>query len=212
MVKKFSKNKAQEKQADPELRNKNDNHDNKQDLQEEDSEEMLITNDDDENSENNGEQKESDLIESPLDDYLRKVAELQDKYIRLSAEFDNYRKRTLKEKSDLIQSAGSDFLLKILPVIDNFERALNILDEAKDMEAVKKGIHLIYNHFKDFLHQQGLREIEALNKKFDLDVHEAVGKTPAPEENLKGKIVDVIEKGYSLKDKVVRYSKVIIGE
>jgi molecular chaperone GrpE len=151
-------------------------------------------------------------IETLLGESLNKLADLQDRYMRLSAEFDNYRKRTLKEKSDLIQSAGSDFLLKILPVMDNFERALKILDEASDMDAVKEGIHLIYNNFKDFLNQQGLREIEALNKDFDLDVHEAVGKTPASDENMKGKIVDVVQKGYSLKDKVIRYSKVIIGE
>ncbi len=203
MVKKSSKKTAQE---NPELEN------NKQQFPDENTEDIHDPNEEQGNPENNGEQEESISIESLLDESSRKVAELQDKYIRLSAEFDNYRKRTLKEKTDLIQFAGNDFLVKTLPVMDNFERALNMLDDAKDMEAVKKGIYLIYNNFKDFLHQQGLREIEALNKDFDLDVHEAVGKTPVSKENLKGKIVDVIEKGYSLKDKIIRYSKVIIGE
>jgi molecular chaperone GrpE len=141
-----------------------------------------------------------------------RAREWQDKYIRLSAEFDNYRKRTLKEKSDLIKFANEDLLKKILTVIDDFERGLQIIDKSEDIDALRTGIHLIYNKFSDFVKQNGIKEIEALNQTFDLDFHEAMTKIPAPSEELKGKVVDVIEKGYILGDKVIRYSKVVVGE
>ncbi len=140
-----------------------------------------------------------------------KLAEWQDKYLRLSAEFDNYRKRTLKEKVDLIKTASADIMLKILPVIDDFERAIGYFDN-NNPDAANNGIILIYDKLRDILAQQGLKEIEALNKEFDTDIHEAVTKVPAPEENLKGKVVDVIQKGYFLYDKVIRYAKVVVGE
>jgi molecular chaperone GrpE len=141
-----------------------------------------------------------------------KLDELNDKYLRLAAEYDNYRKRTLKEKMELTKSAGADILVNILPVIDDFERALGHLDQAKDMEAVKSGIDLIYVKFSDFLKQRGVKEIEAKEKEFDTDLHEAITKIPAPSEELKGKVVDVVEKGYYLYDKVIRFSKVVVGE
>jgi len=141
-----------------------------------------------------------------------KAREWQDKYIRLSAEFDNYRKRTLKEKADLLKYANEELLKKILPVIDDFERGIQIIDKSEDIVALKTGIHLIYNKFSDFIKQNGIKEIEALNQPFDLDHHEAMTKIPAPSEDLKGKVVDVIEKGYMLGDKVIRYSKVVVGE
>ena len=137
---------------------------------------------------------------------------LNDKYLRLSAEFDNYRKRTLKEKSDMLKSAGENVLIKILPVIDNFERALNSIETSNDKKAVKEGVQLIYSNFKDFLKQQGVAEIEAMHQEFDTDLHEALTKIPAQDKKLKGKIVDIIEKGYKLNDKVIRFSKVVVGE
>jgi molecular chaperone GrpE len=140
-----------------------------------------------------------------------KVLELQDKYLRLSAEFDNYRKRTLKEKTELIKTAGDELLKKILPVLDNFERALKAMDQSTDVGAVKDGVVLIYNQFKDFIQQQGIKEIPALNEPFSIDLHEAVTTMPASSEELKGKVVDVIEKGYTLHDKVIRYAKVVVG-
>lgn len=140
------------------------------------------------------------------------LKEMQDKYIRLSAEFDNYRKRTLKEKMDLTKYAGEDLLKDILPVIDDFERGMNNVKEGSDIEAIKQGMELIQNKFKNFISQKGLKEIEALNQEFNMDLHEAITKIPAPEEKLKGKIVDVIEKGYYLNDKVIRFAKVVIGE
>ncbi len=140
------------------------------------------------------------------------IQELQDKYVRLSAEFDNYRKRTLKEKMDLIKLANEDILLKLLPVMDDFERALQTMNEATDCKAMKEGVDLIHNKFTEFLSSNGIKEISAMNKEFDTDLHEAVTKVPAPSKKMKGKVVDVIEKGYFLHDKVIRYSKVVIGE
>ena len=142
----------------------------------------------------------------------KKVEEMNDKYVRLSAEFDNYRKRTLKEKIELTKSAGAPIILSLLPVIDDFQRALEHLDEAKDMKAMKEGIILIYNKFNDFLSQQGVAEIETNGVEFDTDHHEAITKIPAPSEDLKGKVIDCVEKGYTLNDKVIRFSKVVVGE
>lgn len=141
-----------------------------------------------------------------------KLSEMNDKYLRLAAEYDNYRKRTLKEKMDLTKSAGEDILVNILPVMDDFERGLDSIDKAKDIKAVKEGVQLIYNKFSEFLKQRGIKEIEAKEKDFDTDMHEAITKIPAPTEELKGKVVDVIEKGYYLNEKVIRFSKVVIGE
>jgi len=141
-----------------------------------------------------------------------KLSEIQDKYIRLSAEFDNYRKRTLKEKIDLTKSAGESILVNLLPVMDDFDRAMKVMESVTDCKSMKEGIDLIYTKFQDFFKQNGVREIEATNLDFDTDLHEAVTKIAAPEEKLKGKVVDVIQKGYFLNDKVMRYSKVVIGE
>ncbi len=142
----------------------------------------------------------------------KELQEQKDKYLRLSADFDNFRKRTLREKIDMTLQAGENIYVKILPVLDDLERAMKSIEEAKDLEAVKKGILLINNKFKEYLNRQGVREIDTMHKKFDTDVHEAVTKIPAKDKKLKGKVVDIIEKGYYLNDKVIRYSKVIIGE
>ncbi len=150
-------------------------------------------------------EKKEQLLEEELN-------ELRDKYVRLSAEFDNYRTRTLKEKMELTKSAGESILLNIIPVVDDFERGMETMDKASDIDAVKEGIHLIYNKFKDFLKQSGVKEIEARDKEFDTDEHDAVTKIPAPTEKQKGKVVDVIEKGYKLNDRVIRFSKVVVGE
>ena len=148
-----------------------------------------------------------------------KISELQDaldkkddQHLRLQAEFDNYRRRTLKEKMELTKSAGESLLLNLLPVMDDFERALQSMEEAEDAEAVKEGINLIYKRFGEFLKQNGIKEIEAKEQEFDTDVHEAITKIPAPSEELKGKVVDVIQKGYYLNEKVIRFSKVVVGE
>ncbi len=145
-------------------------------------------------------------------DLQKKYDELNDRYLRLMAEFDNYRKRTLKEKMDLTKYAEEDVIKGILPVVDNMERAIKSLESATDINAVKEGIDLIYKKFQEFLEKRGIKEIEALNKELDTDLHEAVTKFAAPSEDLKGKIIDVIEKGYYLHDKVIRYAKVVVGE
>ena len=140
------------------------------------------------------------------------IAEMQDKHLRLQAEFDNYRKRTLKEKMELIKSGGESVLTSLLPVIDDFERALASISKAEDDDPVKQGVVLILKKFEDFLKQNGIKEIEAKGKDFDTDQQEAITKIPAPSEDLKGKVVDVIQKGYLLNDKVIRFAKVVIGE
>jgi len=141
-----------------------------------------------------------------------KLAEMQDKYLRLSAEFDNYRKRTLREKMDIAKYAGEDILIKVLPFMDDFERALKHMESTTDCVALKEGIDLIYAKFDDFLKQYGVKEIESLNSSFNVDLHEAVAQVPVEEETKKGKVVDVILKGYYLQDKVIRHSKVVVGD
>lgn len=164
-------------------------------------------------SDNKAEAETENVAEdSAQEDFQAKYNELNDRYLRLMAEFDNYRKRTLKEKMDLTKYAEEDVLKGILQVVDNMERAIKSMETAQDMEAVKEGINLIYKKFQSFLESRGLKEVEAMGKELDTDLHEAVTKFAAPTEELKGKIMDVIEKGYYLHDKVIRYAKVVIGE
>ena len=141
-----------------------------------------------------------------------KLAEMQDRYLRLSAEFDNYRKRTLREKIELSKHAGENILMNIIPVMDDFERALKAMDTSGDSVALKAGIDLIYNKFRDFLVQNGIKEIEALDIDFNVDLHDAVSQVPVEDESKKGKVVEVVQKGYYLHDKVLRHSKVVVGE
>jgi molecular chaperone GrpE len=155
---------------------------------------------------------ESDKVVAEERTAEEKLAEMQDKYIRLSAEFDNYRKRTLREKIELSKYGGENLLMKILPVMDDFERAMAHMDTATDCAAVKNGIDLIFGKFIEFLKQNGVYEIESMNCDFNVDLHDAVAKTPVQEEDKKGKVVDVIQKGYYMQDKVIRHSKVVIGE
>lgn len=142
----------------------------------------------------------------------KQVVELNDKHLRLVAEYDNYRRRTLKEKMDLSKSAGEKIFSGMLPVVDDFERALQHLEVASDLEAVKEGINLIYNKFLAYLSRHGVQVMETREVAFDADMHEAVTKIPAPSEDLKGKILDCVEKGYLLDDKVIRFPKVVVGE
>ncbi len=160
----------------------------------------------------NNDSQETEQLESSLEICGQKLNDSQDKYLRLSAEFDNYRKRTLKEKSDLLKSAGEDTIVRILPVLDDFERAMAAMQTSKDIEAVKDGINLIYNKLKETLSQLGIKEIESLNLDFNTDLHEAITKIPAPQDDLRGKVVDVVQKGYYLNDKILRFAKVVIGE
>lgn len=140
------------------------------------------------------------------------LANINDKYLRLSAEFDNYRKRTLREKMELTKSAGESVMRNVLPLIDDVERALLSVEQGMDLEATKEGVKLIYNKFKDFAVQNGIKEIEAMGQVFNTDLHEAITKIPAPSEDLKGKVLDIVQKGYYLNDKVIRFAKVVVGE
>ena len=141
-----------------------------------------------------------------------KLKEQHDKYLRLAAEFDNYRKRTMKERIELTQYVSTELITRILPVIDDFERAIDSMRSTQDIDVVRQGIELIYNKFKDYLNQQGVKEIDALNQEFNTDYHDAVTKFPVQENELKGKVIEVVHKGYTLNDKVIRYSKVVVGE
>lgn len=140
------------------------------------------------------------------------LQEARDRYLRLSAEFDNYRKRTMKEKVEMTKFAGEAIFLKMLPILDDLDRAIGQVQQASDLEAIKQGMTLINNKFKEYLDNQGISEIDAMHQEFDTDLHEAVTKIPAPDKKLKGRVVDVIEKGYLLNEKVIRYAKVVIGE
>ena len=159
-----------------------------------------------------GDASSADKVVNEIKIAEEKLAEMQDKYIRLSAEFDNYRKRTLREKIELSKYASEDILRKIMPIMDDFERALVHMETTTDSAAMKDGIDLIYNKFSEFLKQNGIREIESLNSSFDVDLHDAVAKVPVQEDEKKGKVVDVVQKGYYLQDKVLRHSKVVVGE
>lgn len=140
-----------------------------------------------------------------------RAAAAEDKYLRLAAEFDNYRRRTSKEKLDLVKSAGEDILKGILPVLDDCERAIEQLEKTEASTFEKEGTGLIYNKLKSYLKSCGLEEIEVKGKEFDTDTAEAVAQIPAPEPDLKGKVVDVVQKGYALGGKVIRFAKVVIG-
>lgn len=138
--------------------------------------------------------------------------EWKDKYMRLSAEFDNYRKRTLKEKLEIINAGGEDVIKSLLPVLDDMDRALSAMQTSEDIDAVRQGIELISHKLRETLKGRGLAEIECVGKELDTDLHEAVAKIPSRNADDKGKIVDVAQKGYSLKEKVIRHAKVVVGE
>lgn len=155
---------------------------------------------------------ESDSLSIELDELKAKYAELSNSHLRLMAEFDNFRKRTLKEKSDLLKYGGESTLVRVLPIIDDFERAMSALGNASEIQPVVEGIELIYNKFSEFLKQNSVTAIETENAVFDTEFHEAITTIPAPSEELKGKIIDCVQKGYVLNDKVIRFAKVVVGE
>ncbi|MBK8502362.1 MAG: nucleotide exchange factor GrpE [Saprospiraceae bacterium] len=140
------------------------------------------------------------------------LAELKDKYLRLFAEFDNYKKRTARERLDLIRTAAEDLVTKLLPVLDDFDRAKKNADDSSSSETFSEGVALVYQKLHHVLESKGLEAMDTEEKEFDPELHEAITKIPAPEAKLKGKIIDHIEKGYYLNDKIIRHAKVIIGE
>lgn len=160
------------------------------------------------------EQQAEPSIENTVDlaiDYEAKLAELNDRYLRLYSEFDNYRKRTIKEKSDIIRSAGEDVFKAIIPTIDDFERAIKANEIVDEAEPIKEGMVLIYNKLVASCTSKGLEPMNSLGTPFNSDIMEAITHIPSPTEDLKGKVVDDIEKGYKLGDKVIRFAKVVVG-
>jgi molecular chaperone GrpE len=154
---------------------------------------------------------ETAAVPSAEDKLKEELAAANDKYLRLFAEFDNFRKRTSKERVELLQTAGKEIIVSLLPVLDDFERAFKSMETANDVIAVQAGVELIYSKLGNILSQKGLKPMEAVGQPFDADLHEAITNIPAPTEDLKGKVLDEMEKGYYLGDKVVRFAKVIVG-
>lgn len=148
----------------------------------------------------------------PIIDNEAKIVELNEKYLRLYSEFDNYRKRTAKEKVDIIKAAGEDIIKNLLPVVDDFKRAADANKNIEDANALKEGFDLIASKFYKALEAKGLKPIEAKGEVFNADIHEALTNIPAPSEDLKGKIVDVVEDGYYLGEKIIRFPKVVVGQ
>jgi molecular chaperone GrpE len=147
-----------------------------------------------------------------LEKLKNEAAEWKDKYIRQVAEFDNFRKRNAKEKLDLIQTAGKDVITSLLDVLDDSERAQKQLEASDETTAVKEGVLLVFNKFRNVLQSKGLKAMESIHKPFDPDMHEAITEIPAPTEELKGKVLDEVQKGYYLNDKIIRFAKVVVGK
>lgn len=159
-----------------------------------------------------GQETEKELsVEEQLEASKKEIEELNDKLLRKIAEFDNYRKRTLKEKTELILNGGEKTIVAILPVIDDMERALKNMQSADNVAAVLEGVELIYKKFMDILSKQGVSVIETKDADFDVDLHEAIAQLPAPVEELKGKVMDCTLTGYKLNDKVIRHAQVVVG-
>jgi len=164
------------------------------------------------NNENSDENAGKSLTNDKSRELEQKVNDLNDKYLRLYSEFDNYRKRTIKEKSDIIKTAGEDVFKSILPVIDDFERAMKANEKIDDIDAIKEGIGLIYHKLKNSTQHKGLTSFESIGTDFDADTMEAITHVPALDESQKGKVIDEVEKGYKLGDKVIRFAKVIVAQ
>jgi molecular chaperone GrpE len=171
-----------------------------------------------ENQQQSAENQNQETADSPKSELSREeeleiqLAEAKDKHLRLFAEFDNYRKRTSKQQLDMIRNAGSEMIKTILPVLDDLDRAAELNEKTEDINVVKEGFKLIHHKFAAILERNGLKEIEAKGLEFNTDLHEAITNIPAPTEDMKGKVIDVVEKGYYLNDHVLRFSKVVVGQ
>ena len=151
-------------------------------------------------------------IDEERDKLMAENAELKDKLLRQLAEFENYKRRTAKERVELIQTAGKETIQSLLVVLDDIDRADKTLQTTTDLEVVKEGISLVFSKMRSIMQQKGLKKMEALNEEFDADLHEAITEIPAPNEKMKGKVMDVLESGYYLNDKLIRFAKVIVGK
>lgn len=140
------------------------------------------------------------------------LADQKDKYLRLFAEFDNFKRRNAKERIELIQTAGKEIITSLLEVLDDCDRAEKMIANSEDVKQIKEGIQLVFNKFRNTLQQKGLKTMNSIGEEFNSDIHEAISEVPAPKEEMKGKIIDEVEKGYSLNDKIIRFAKVIVGK
>lgn len=155
---------------------------------------------------------ETAKLTAEIDDLKAQIDKQKDDYLRLMAEFDNYRRRTLREKADLARNGGESCMKAILPVIDDVERAMQAVDSSNDVEALKEGVNLIYSKFRTYLEQNGVKEMETIGVDFDADKHEAIAQIPAATPEQKGKIIDCTQKGYTLNDVVIRFPKVVVAQ
>lgn len=166
-------------------------------------------------SEDAQEDSEKETVVEPkneLEDLSDQLTEQKEKYLRLFADFDNYKKRTAKERLDLLNTAGKDIILSVIPVIDDFERAIAVAEKATEVDSVKEGMELIKNKMFNVLQQRGINVMESVGEQFDAERHEAITEIPAPTEELKGKVIDEVEKGYTMNNKIIRYAKVVVGK
>lgn len=155
---------------------------------------------------------EAEVSESPQDDMQKQRDEMKDKYLRLYAEFDNYKRRTMKERLEIMKTAAQDTIAALLPVLDDFERAKKNADDENSTEVFSEGVSLVYQKLFSILAQQGLEVMDTNGQPFDPEFHEALTEIPAPSEKLKGKVIDTVERGYKLKDKIIRHAKVVVGK
>ena len=151
-------------------------------------------------------------LEVQIGSLQKQVEEQKDKFLRLYADFDNYKKRTAKERSELILTAAKDIMTAMLPVSDDLDRAIKYMNESDDLTTIKEGLNLVYAKFKNTLEQNGLKSIPSIGEPFDVEKHEAITEIPAPSDDMKGKVVDEVEKGYYLNGKLIRYAKVVVGK
>ena len=156
--------------------------------------------------------EETDMLEKRVEELEGELAKEKKEYLFLMAEFDNFRKRTLKEKSEIIKNAGENVFKGMLPIMDDFERAIKASEGAEDCSSIKEGVVLIYNKLKKYLAQNGVKEMDPADDTFDTERHEAISVVPVPDESKKGKILDTVEKGYTINDKVLRHAKVVVGQ
>lgn len=193
----------------------NENTGNNIEINDENVENNVISDDNTEdtsaNTDNSAEEKTTELtVEGQLEAAKKEVEQYKDKYLRAVAEFDNYRKRTLKEKAELLLNGSEKAVCAFLPILDDFERA--IADKTEDVNAIKEGVQIIFNKFNKTLESLGVRKIETEGKDFDVDFHEAVAMVPGMGDDKKGKVIDCVQTGYQLNDKVIRHAKVAVGQ
>lgn len=193
----------------------NENTGNNIEINDENVENNVISDDNTEdtsaNTDNSAEEKTTELtVEEQLEAAKKEVEQYKDKYLRAVAEFDNYRKRTLKEKAELLLNGSEKAVCAFLPILDDFERA--IADKTEDVNAIKEGVQIIFNKFNKTLESLGVRKIETEGKDFDVDFHEAVAMVPGMDDDKKGKVIDCVQTGYQLNDKVIRHAKVAVGQ